>query len=69
MEKGKLLALFEDYEHQYASLSERFSVDALLRKYGRGGEMLHRGALCPSPIYDLVIGNVRRGRKDRFLSS
>ena len=63
MEKGKLLAWFEEYEHQYASLSERFSEDALLqKKYGRGGEMIHRGALCPSPIYDLVIGNVRRGR-------
>ena len=62
MNKGALLTLFAEYEHQYDSLAETISDDGLRRKYGKGGEMLHRGALCPSPIYDLVIGNVRRGR-------
>ena len=30
--------------------------------YGRGGEIIHRGFLCPSPVEDLVITNVNRGR-------
>ena len=62
MNKGALLSLFAEYEYQYDSLAVTISDDGLRRKYGKGGEMLHRGALCPSPIYDLVIGNVRRGR-------
>ena len=32
------------------------------KKYAVGGELLHRGYYCPSPIYDIVISNVHRGK-------
>ena len=32
------------------------------REYSKGGESTHRGYYCPSPVIDLLIGNVSRGR-------
>lgn len=32
-------------------------------EYSKGGETIHRGYYCPSPIYDLIVGNAKRGRR------
>lgn len=38
-------------------------VDCAVRvEYGIGGLNLHRGLYCPSPAFDLVVGNTSRGR-------
>lgn len=31
-------------------------------QYAKGGLSLHRGFFCPSPVYDIVVGNVNRGK-------
>ncbi|WP_134703116.1 hypothetical protein [Ammoniphilus sp. YIM 78166] len=31
-------------------------------EYSKGGETIHRGFYCPSPVQDLVIGGLKRGR-------
>jgi hypothetical protein len=31
-------------------------------EYSKGGETLHRGYYCPSPVLDLIVGNSKRGR-------
>lgn len=32
------------------------------KEFSRGGECLHRGFYCPSPILDIVIGGCKRGK-------
>ena len=41
---------------------KQLPLQIVCRQYSRGGEVLHRGYYCPSPILDLVIGNGNRGR-------
>lgn len=31
-------------------------------EYSSGGETLHRGYYCPSPVDDLIFGGCRRGK-------
>lgn len=38
------------------------------KKYASGGELLTRGYLCPSPIYDIVTGNCTRGKMIKRIS-
>lgn len=46
-----------DYQNIYHQCLESVEYE----KYGVGGALLHRGFFCPSLIYDIVNGNVRRG--------
>lgn len=32
------------------------------KEYGRGGEVIHRGFYCPSPVQDIIVGNCNRGK-------
>lgn len=32
------------------------------KEFSRGGECLHRGFYCPSPVLDIVIGDCKRGK-------
>ncbi|MCI7804092.1 MAG: hypothetical protein MR503_03325 [Oscillospiraceae bacterium] len=32
------------------------------KEFSRGGECLHRGFYCPSPVLDIVIGGCKRGK-------
>ena len=43
-------------------------VDVCTIQYGKGGELLHRGYHCPSPIRDLIISNINRGKLIRNTS-
>ncbi len=55
----KIYNLYED------NLDELYiqAENSIVRKeYGRGGEVMHRGFYCPSPIQDIIIGNCNRGR-------
>lgn len=44
-------------EKAFADASE----SVVRHQYARGGQTLHRGFYCPSPIRDIVIGNSHRG--------
>ena len=49
----------------YATFSEQYQCvqfQVVRTEYGIGGETLHRGYYCPSLIFDIVVGNVKRGR-------
>lgn len=47
----------EKYQDSYLHLSK----DIVRKEYAIGGELLARGYYCPSPIYDIVTGNCKRG--------
>ena len=36
--------------------------DVVRTEYARGGETIHRGYYCPSPVYDIIVGGASRGR-------
>lgn len=39
------------------------------KEYSSGGELLPRGFYCPSPIYDIVTGNCKRGKLLKRITS
>lgn len=44
------------------------NLDIKETKYAIGGELLHRGYYCPSPVEDIIISNVKRGRLSNKLT-
>lgn len=54
--------LFKKYQDMYDELLTDVKKGALEKKYARGGECIHRGFFCPSPIFDIVVGGANRGR-------
>jgi len=51
-----------DYKDKYDLLKQEAENNTVRFEYSRGGETMHRGYYCPSPTFDLVIGNCNRGR-------
>lgn len=49
-------------EYCYEALSERIEPTITGKKYGIGGHMMIRGALCPNFLEEHVIGKTHRGR-------
>lgn len=69
MEKGcckyeceRIEKIAEIYSNSYRDLYEEAKKNVVRIEYGIGGELLHRGYYCPSIIFDIVVGNVKRGR-------
>ena len=60
-EENYLHELKTQYEGQFQELDRLFKSLAATTEYGRGGVLLHRGYYCPSPVQDILIGNVKRG--------
>ncbi|MEH6949139.1 hypothetical protein V7068_19130, partial [Bacillus sp. JJ634] len=58
----ELIATRNEYEDKLSQL--RTSTEQAITKfeYLKGGETIHRGYYCPSPILDLIVGNAKRGR-------
>lgn len=54
--------LVKKYENQFDQMQGEIADGIRSKKYGTSGSLLHRGYYSPSPIYDLVVGNVKRGR-------
>lgn len=55
----------EQLKPYWDHLEEAFadaSKSVVRYQYATGGQTLHRGLYCPSPIRDIVIGNSRRGK-------
>ena len=63
IENDALAALLTQYQNAYSKLADTLSESAASTVYGVGGEEVHRGYYCPSPIMELVVGNVRRGQR------
>ena len=58
----RLFDLYAKYLYSYDELRKKALAETCYREYSKGGEGTHRGYYCPSPVIDLVIGNVSRGR-------
>ena len=58
----RLFDLYDKYLYSYDELRKKALAETCYREYSKGGEGTHRGYYCPSPVIDLVIGNVSRGR-------
>lgn len=50
------------YIGKFDELLDYANLNTSYKKYATSGEMLHRGFYCPSPTFDLVIGNCNRGK-------
>lgn len=58
----RLFNLYDKYLYSYNELRKRALAETYCTEYAKGGETLHRGYYCPSPVYDLIVGNANRGR-------
>jgi hypothetical protein len=48
-----------DKMSQFQTSTEK---DIVKVEYSKGGETIHRGYYCPSPVLDLIVGNLNRGK-------
>ena len=58
----RLARVAMEYENQCQDLMAKLSKEVATEQFATGGEALHRGYYCPSPIRDIVIGNSNRGK-------
>ena len=54
-----------DCQRRYLELNAK----VVRTEYSSGGEVLPRGYYCPSPIYDIVTGNCKRGKLLKRMTS
>ena len=59
---NKLFLLLEKYASQVKEMIELAEKQVYRREYAIGGEAIHRGYYCPSPVLDIVVGNCKRGK-------
>ena len=57
----RLLAIGKEYLRLLRLRSEEIRGNVVKVEYATGGD-IHRGFYCPSPVLDIIIGNVHRGR-------
>ena len=62
LESERLTNLLKQYESLLQTLKNELEPKVVAEEYAAGGEVLHRGFYCPSPIVDIVIGGANRGR-------
>ncbi|WP_169007344.1 hypothetical protein [Faecalispora jeddahensis] len=64
---------FSDIARHYGgksqALYEELISKVISEEYSTGGELLHRGYYCPSPILDIIVGNSSRGKILKRLTS
>ncbi|MEW9673817.1 hypothetical protein [Ammoniphilus sp. 3BR4] len=62
----KIIAELVSIKHEYADRLPQLraaAAEKIVRvTYSKGGEAIHRGFYCPSPVQDLIIGGLKRGR-------
>lgn len=59
---SELVSIRNEYEeqlHRFRTLTEKEIVNV---QYSEGGETIHRGYYCPSPVLDLIVGGLKRGK-------
>lgn len=58
---AEFLSIKNEYLYKRNEL-QSLSKEIVNFEYSKDGEAIHRGYYCPSPVLDLVIGNLKRGR-------
>lgn len=61
-EKEELREYIRRYAGKRMELEQQCQPHIRTHQYGLGDSNMQRGALCPSKIFDVVVGNVTRGR-------
>lgn len=60
---AKLVSIKQKYADKLSELRSAAEAKIVRLEYSKGGETIHRGYYCPSPILDLIIGGMKRGRQ------
>ena len=58
----RLAELAAAYGDQCRFLQDKLEKEVVREEHAIGGEVMHRGYYCPSPVQDIVIGNCNRGK-------
>lgn len=58
----RITQIAHKYESCYEEIYQQKCEEVVREAYATGGELIHRGYLCPSLIKDIVVGKVKRGR-------
>lgn len=59
---AELVSIKQKYEDKLSQLRTAAEEKIVRLEYSKGGETIHRGYYCPSPVLDLIIGGMKRGR-------
>jgi hypothetical protein len=59
---SELGCIRNEYEEQLLRLRTLTEKEIVNVQYSKGGETLHRGYYCPSPVLDLIVGGLKRGK-------
>lgn len=59
---AELVSIKQNYADQLSELRTAAEEKIVRFEYSKGGETIHRGYYCPSPVLDLIIGGMKRGR-------
>ena len=61
-ECDRLQEVAHTYKKTCSTIYKDLLNDVVRTEYARGGETIHRGYYCPSPVYDIIVGGASRGR-------
>ncbi|WHY94586.1 hypothetical protein QNK12_14440 [Neobacillus cucumis] len=59
---AELVSIKQKYADKLSELRTVAEEKIVKLEYSKGGETIHRGYYCPSPVLDLIIGGMKRGR-------
>lgn len=59
---AELVSIKHEYADKLPQLRAAAEENIVRLAYSKGGEAIHRGFYCPSPVLDLVVGGMKRGR-------
>lgn len=58
---AELQSIGKEYSNKFLQLQNIVGKEVARKEYSKGGEMMPRGYYCPSPVFEYVAGNVKRG--------
>lgn len=59
---SELVIIRNGYANKLSQFRTSTEKEIVNVEYSKGGETIHRGYYCPSPVLDLIIGNLKRGK-------
>lgn len=59
---SELINIKNHYSDKLPELKDSAEKETVRCEYSKGGLTIHRGYYCPSPVYDLIVGNCKRGK-------
>lgn len=59
---AELVSIKQKYADKLLELRTAAEEKIVRLEYSKGGETIHRGYYCPSPVLDLIVGGMKRGR-------